>query len=140
MDNKQIVEAMNGAIDALFAVGVKYDSPKVERLRDAIQALEGRGEGESVMVCFDLDRECGDFAIGWCPTCPKRQRTTTPKVVEGRGEGEIVPTVPGEWRTAVSDLLAHDHCSNSFSTNQWSAARAKLRILLKYTATKKVPS
>lgn len=27
---------------------------------------------DAVMVCFDLDRECGEYPRGWCPTCPKR--------------------------------------------------------------------
>lgn len=27
----------------------------------------------SVLVCQELDRECGHFPSGWCKNCPKRQ-------------------------------------------------------------------
>ena len=28
----------------------------------------------AVLVCPEKDHECGDHAVGWCATCPKRSR------------------------------------------------------------------
>lgn len=27
----------------------------------------------TVQVCRELDRDCGDFEVGWCSPCPKRE-------------------------------------------------------------------
>ena len=37
-------------------------------------AAYARNNSRAVLVCPEKDHVCGDHAVGWCPTCPKRSR------------------------------------------------------------------
>ena len=39
-----------------------------------VPAAYARNNAGAVLVCPEKDHECGDHAVGWCATCPKRSR------------------------------------------------------------------